>query len=145
MDIKEHRRKLKLSQAGLAKALGVSTLTVLRWESGKTSIPDSRLPLLKSLTTAGTIAVIGNIRVSMNTFPAEHQPAHFHVMVGNKDIQFRMTIPELAVMDNIAKVSNRDMQTVRKWAGSELVMDQLKKNWGLCMAGKAPEKIGVAP
>ena len=35
MDIKELRRQLKLTQEKLAQELGVSVMTIRRWESGK--------------------------------------------------------------------------------------------------------------
>jgi len=48
-DLKEWRRRWGLSQAALAKRLGVIRLTVTRWESGARPIP-SFLPLaLKGL------------------------------------------------------------------------------------------------
>jgi transcriptional regulator with XRE-family HTH domain len=50
-DLKEWRKRWGLSQAALAKRLGVIRLTVTRWESGTRPIP-SFLPLaLKGLET----------------------------------------------------------------------------------------------
>jgi transcriptional regulator with XRE-family HTH domain len=43
-DFRKARRKMGLTQAGLARALGVSRAAVSRWESGKRSI-DSVLAL----------------------------------------------------------------------------------------------------
>ena len=40
----------KLSQAGLAKKLGVARLTVLRWETGERKIDPSKIPTVAERT-----------------------------------------------------------------------------------------------
>ena len=47
--IRKHRKRLKLSQAELAKLLNVSTNTVLRWEAGSSKPRSQHLPQLDQL------------------------------------------------------------------------------------------------
>lgn len=49
MNIKELRKKLGLSQGRLAAQIGVSPLTVLRWESGKTKPSPLALERLRNI------------------------------------------------------------------------------------------------
>ena len=47
--VKEIRKGLRLSQAGLAKALGLTRGTVTRWESSASPVTDDRLIALELL------------------------------------------------------------------------------------------------
>lgn len=50
MDIKDLRRKLKLTQEELAQKLGVSVMTIRRWESNKNKPSRLALRQLEQLT-----------------------------------------------------------------------------------------------
>ena len=51
--IKNHRKRLKLSQAQLGQLLGVSTTTVVFWESGRTAPRGSNRHALAEVRTLG--------------------------------------------------------------------------------------------
>src|SRR4051794_12858530 len=51
--IKKHRQRLGLSAADVAKILGVSALSVYKWESGKTRPRAKQLQLIAQLRTMG--------------------------------------------------------------------------------------------
>jgi DNA-binding transcriptional regulator YiaG len=48
-DVVRIRRKLEVTQAGLAELLGVHPMTVSRWERGAGNVPSTAARLLKML------------------------------------------------------------------------------------------------
>ena len=70
LDIKEIRAHLGVTQAELAKRLGVSERTVQNWESG-TTIPESKHALLRGLKPQTYVMGNNNIQGGNAGFTAE--------------------------------------------------------------------------
>jgi transcriptional regulator with XRE-family HTH domain len=71
LDFTDWRNKLKLSQDGMAKHLGVARETVNRWEKGKSPIPHKYDDL-----AAKAAAPSGPARITPATHPHLYEPAH---------------------------------------------------------------------
>lgn len=80
-----------------------------------------------------TLAIIDGVRITM--YYADHEPAHFHAIVGDHEIV--VGIADLRVIAGHAPPGV--LRRVRRWAGGR--QGQLALCWVRCRAGQKPGRI----
>lgn len=112
LEIKENRKKLNLTQAELAKMVGVTTKTISNYENGEV-IPESKKELLLSIFNKESNITLNEpntdyYTVIKNRFPGSEQK----IKQIEEKIRERRKIIELASLENKNEIAKHNKEII---------------------------------
>jgi hypothetical protein len=80
------------------------------------------------------VAIVAGVMIRL--YYADHEPAHFHAVIGDREMLVR--ISDIAILSGELPLASR--RTVLEWAAEH--RDELALAWIRCRQGEKPGRIG---